>query len=424
MDKNRSEDKMKTMQKFSVSFLVILLSLTLFYQNFSYAQESERKVLREFVSKEELISMAQTTSFDKALTVLSDVSKKFLGKIIIDPYKRTTPIGVDIQAMQWQDAFEWILRANNLWYAENQDYFEITNPKGITATEAGGKIQGGEQFGKEPVSKDSREVRISAVFFNINLNKLHESGVNWRLFRSKPDDKFSSLTLDQRTAQKLGDSVVFNASLQGLDLTFGNLDAIVRLFSESNIAEVLTSPSVIVRSSEKGRIQVGDDISIKRKDYAGNTIIELIPTGTIIEVTPYVVKEGDVEYVYLNLAVERSEVTAVGEAPVISRTKGQTTMLMLDGEEVVLGGLYATFTSNIRTGIPILKDLPWWVFGLRYIFGYEKQEEQKRELTILLKTEIVPTLEERMAKKVKDNPIELNRQKIQQDFERYKGKKE
>jgi hypothetical protein len=421
MDKNRSEDKMKTCQKFSKSFLIFLLSLTLLYQFCSYAQETEKRVLREFVSKQELVSIAQTTSFDKALTVLSDVSKKFLGKIIIDPNKRTAPIGVDIQGMHWQDAFEWILRANNLWYTEYPDYFEITSAKGVPTGEAG-KPQG-DQFSKEPVSKDSREIRISAVFFQVNLAKLQESGVNWRLFRSKTDDKFSSLTVDQQTIQKLGDSVLFNASIKGLDLSFGNLDAIVRLFSQSNLGEIITSPQVIVRSSEKGRIQVGDDISIKRKDYAGNTIIELIPTGTIIEVTPYYVKEGDIEYVYMNLQVERSEITSLGEAPTISRTKGQTSMIMLDGEEVVLGGLYSTFQSSIREGIPFLKDLPWWVFGLRYIFGHDKMEDQKRELTILLKAEIVPTLEDRIARKIKENPIELQRQKFDNDVERYRGKK-
>ena len=423
MDKNRSEDKMKTLQKFSVNFLVILLTLTFLFQYSSYAQQSERKVLREFVSKEELVSMAQTTSFDRALTVLSDVSKKFLGKIIIDPYKRSAPIGVDIQGMHWQDAFEWILRANNLWYTEYQDYFEITGAKGVVAaTETGGAARG-EQFGKEPVTKDSREIRISAVFFNVDLNKLHETGVNWRIFRSNPDDKFSSLTLDQQTIQKLGDTTVFSASLKGLDLNFGNIDAIVRLFSETNLGEVITSPQIIVRSSEKGKIQVGDDISVKKKDFAGNTVIELIPTGTIIEVTPHYIKEGDVEYVYLDLAVERSVITSAGEAPTISRTKGQTSMLMLDGEEVVLGGLYSTFENTVRTGIPVLKDLPWWVFGLRYIFGYDKEQTTKKELTILLKSEIVPTLEERMSKKVKENPFEIQRQKFERDVERYKGKK-
>ncbi len=422
MDKNRSEDKMKTLQKFSVTFLIVVLSLTLLCEQYAYSQQSEKRVLREFVSKDELVSIAQSTSFDRALTILSDVSKKYLGKIIFDPGKRTTPIGIDIQGMHWQDAFEWVLRANNLWYVEFPDYFEITGAKGI-APEVTTK-PGAKGMEKEPVNKNSREVRISAVFFNIDLNKLQESGVNWKLFRSKPDDQFSSLTIDQQSVQKLADSVSFNAVMKGLDLTFGNLDAIVRIFSETNLGEVITSPQIIVRSSEKGRIQVGEDISVKKKDFAGNTVIELIPTGTIIEVVPYVIKEGDVEYVYLDLIVERSVVTSIGEAPTISRTKGQTAMLMLDCEEVVLGGLYSTFDQTIRSGLPVLKDLPWWVFGLRYIFGYDKVMAQKKELTILLKTEIVPTLEERLARKSKENPLEIQRLKIERDFERWKNKKD
>jgi type IV pilus assembly protein PilQ len=97
---------------------------------------------------------------------------------------------------------------------------------------------------------------------------------------------------------------------------------------------------------------------------------------------------------------------------------------MLDGEEVVLGGLYSTFDQTIRSGLPVLKDLPWWVFGLRYIFGYDKVMAQKKELTILLKTEIVPTLEERLARKSKENPLEIQRLKIERDFERWKNKKD
>jgi type IV pilus assembly protein PilQ len=422
MVKNRNEEIMKTFQKISIVALVALIVVNFPFDQPAYSQQTEKRVLREFVLKDEIVSMTQSTPFDKAMSILGEVGKKYLGKIIIDPAKRTTAIGVDVKGMHWQDAFEWILRANNLWYNEYQDYFEITGIKGVAVTETGARVTGEDQFVRELVDVNSREVRISAVFFNVDLNKMHESGINWKLFRSSPDDKFSSLTLDQRTIQKLSDTLVFNATLKGLDLSFGNLDAILRLFSETNIGEVISNPQIIVRSSEKGRIQVGEDISVKRKDFAGNTIIELIPTGTIIEVTPHVIKEGDTEYIYLNLDVERSVITALGEAPTISRTKAKTSMLMLDNEEAVLGGLYSNFDQTIRSGLPILKDLPWWVFGLRYIFGYDKTSTAKKELTILLKTELVPTLHERIARKTQENHIEQQRMKFEKDLERYKSK--
>ncbi len=418
MDKNRSEEKMKTLTKNLLTLLAVLLIFSLVSEQVAFSQ-TEKRVLREFVSKDEIVSIAQTTPFDKAITALSDASKKYLGKLIIDPAKRITPIGIDIKAMHWQDALELILKINNIWYIEYQDYFEITGAKGEAVTE---KAVGGLAFSKEPVNMNSREIKISAVFFNVDLNKMHESGLNWKFFRSRPDDQFKSLTIDQQTAQKVSDTVLFNLALKGVDLSFGNLDAIIRLFSENNIGEVISNPQIVVRSSEKGKIQVGEDISVKKKDFAGNTVIEQIPTGTIIEVTPHVIKEGENEFVYLDLEVERSIILALGEAPTIGRTKATTVLLMLDGEETVIGGLYSDFDSRVRSGIPLLKDLPWWVFGLRYIFGYDKILTSKRELTILLKIELVPTLQERMARKVKENLIEKQRQKFEKDLDRYKSK--
>ncbi|MDI6804403.1 MAG: hypothetical protein QME58_11255 [Bacteroidota bacterium] len=409
---------MKTLKKNLLTLFALLLFFSLLSEQGAFSQ-TEKRVLREFVSKDEIVSIAQTTPFDKAITVLSEASKKYLGKLIIDPVKRTTPIGIDIKAMHWQDALELILKINNIWYLEYQDYFEITGAKGEAVGE---KAIGSSQFVKEPVNMNSREVKISAVFFNVDLNKMHESGINWKFFRSKPDDQFKSLTIDQQAAQKVTDTVLFNLALKGVDLSFGNLDAIVRLFSENDIGEVISNPQIVVRSSEKGKIQVGEDISVKKKDFAGNTVIEQIPTGTIIEVTPYVIKEGENEFVYLDLDVERSIVLSLGEAPTIGRTKATTVLLMLDGEETVIGGLYSNFDSKVRSGIPLLKDLPWWVFGLRYIFGYDKILTSKRELTILLKIDLVPTLQERMARKIKENPIETQRQKFEKDLDRYKSK--
>ena len=45
--------------------------------------------------------------------------------------------------------------------------------------------------------------------------------------------------------------------------------------------------------------------------------------------------------------------------------------MLNDGEETVLGGLYSTTKTSTRAGVPFLRDLPWYVFGLRYIFGSE-----------------------------------------------------
>ena len=82
-----------------------------------------------------------------------------------------------------------------------------------------------------------------------------------------------------------------------------------------------------------------------------------------------------------------------------------TNLLLLDGEETIIGGLYSTEPKTTRQGVPFLKDLPWYVLGLRYLFGYEKTEDIKKEVVILLKAELVPTLQERIAQRSKDGNL-------------------
>jgi type IV pilus assembly protein PilQ len=83
---------------------------------------------------------------------------------------------------------------------------------------------------------------------------------------------------------------------------------------------------------------------------------------------------------------------------------------MLDGEETVIGGLFVNEEAVTRNGIPFLKDLPWWVFGIRYLTGSDETVIRKKELVILLKTELVPTLRERFENPEKENVLGKERE--------------
>jgi type IV pilus assembly protein PilQ len=85
--------------------------------------------------------------------------------------------------------------------------------------------------------------------------------------------------------------------------------------------------------------------------------------------------------------------------------------------------MYSNDEEVTREGVPILKDLPWWVFGLRYLFGYDSKQIIKRELIILLKAEILPTLEERASKQTgPKNLIREGQQEMDKDLNRRIGK--
>ena len=115
-------------------------------------------------SQEETVSFRSDIPYKQAIEALSVLSKKFLKKPIIDPSPLTTPINVEIQPMYWRDALELILRTNNLWYAEKEDYLQIAALAALAA--AGGEaapggavavVDSGAIYSKIP------EVIISAV---------------------------------------------------------------------------------------------------------------------------------------------------------------------------------------------------------------------------------------------------------------------
>lgn len=366
----------------------LLLITVLLWQTSAWAQRVDRELGREFVSPQEIVSFSKTTPFDQAIQGLSEVSKKFTGKIIVDASKKTAPIGIDVEGRQWREALEMILRANQMWYNEFRDYIEVYS-LGLEEVTKPGEAP-------RPTFK-TREVRISAVFFEVNLTELTEAGISWNFLKAKGESPFSK--------------VEFSGSFAGADqasdflkveifpeVKFGNLDAIAKLFSSYNLGKILASPEVTVRNGIRGYVQVGQSISIKQRDFAGNLIDIFIDTGTILTVTPQIITDGDQTFIHLIIIAERSSGTPGQISTVITKSRAETEVLLLDGEETIIGGLFASEETTVREGIPILKDLPWWVFGIRYLTGFNRKTFNQRELIVLLKAELVPTLEERLAK--------------------------
>ncbi|MEW6509930.1 MAG: type II and III secretion system protein [Bacteroidota bacterium] len=368
---------------------------------------AERRALREYTSPQELVSIAPTTTLDKAMSAISEVSKKFVGKIIIDTERRTMPINVDIQGMQWRDALEAICRKNDIWYTEYENYIQLTGAmgteagKGAPAGPGGAPAQAGSvDMQKEIASFRSREIKISAVFFEVNLTKLDEVGINWSFMKSTSDVDVSA---DFQGASRVS-SEIFKTEVTP-KVKFANMSFLARLFSNYELGEILSGPQLIVRSGEEGRIQVGQDFSIRERDFAGNLIDKFYSAGTIVKVRPQVISEQGVNFVHMVVDVERSAVQPGAISTIINKTKANTNLLLLDGEETIIGGLYNSETSTVRVGVPFLKDLPWYVFGLRFLFGYDKDQVAKKELVILMKAELVPTLQERITQKTKEDGL-------------------
>ena len=361
-------------------------------QNQELAKIKRAATGKDSYSQDELVSFKSDVPYKQALEALSSLAKKYAKKPIVDPQPLSTTINVEIQSFYWKDALELILRTNNLWYSETEDYFQVSSvgqmaqsgvptPGGMMAPVDSGMI----------VAK-SREVMISCVFLEINTVKLRESGLNFNIFRGKDLNLGVTFTGSDNVSNNI---FGVTASPTAKNLTV-NIDAALKVFEDEQVGEILARPQTTIRSGNKGRVQVGVDFSIKEKDFSGNVIDRFYSTGTILEVTPKVYTYGTTTLIDLPYKATRSTVSPGTLSTLINKSESEGRAILLDGEETYVGGLYTNEEDVQRTGIPILKDLPWWFFGLRYIFGYDKLQVIRKDLIVLLKAELVPTIEDRL----------------------------
>lgn len=387
--------------------LVLFCSLVLLpLESLAQTQAEKERLAKGYIAPEQIISMSFATPFDRALAILNELSKKFLNKIIFDSEKRTTPIGVDIESMYWKDALEKILRFNNLWYEETEDYIRVISLEGGVTGRGGEKI--------EKITLESREVQISAVFYSIDAARVRESGISWSIFRGNN----VNVRIDQNAAKPVASDLFQVEGTPRFDFDV-DIHTLMKFFEAKSLGELISRPQITVRSGREGLINVGTEFPINTRDFAGNIITRLERAGTIIKVTPDVITDAGKTFIHLNLHVERSNVAPSALGFEKATTNATTSSLLLDGEETVIGGLYTNEEKELREGIPVLKDLPWWFLGLRYLFGHNKTEVTRKDLIILIKASLVPPLTERAL--TKENLIEKQRRDNELDTRLRRG---
>ncbi|MEX2435363.1 MAG: hypothetical protein WD735_01690 [Balneolaceae bacterium] len=423
----------------------VLIILTFLLCDFTSLAGQDR-IPREYTNPEEMISFDRRTNFTEAIDVLNTFAQEFENRFIINRTDYTGPIGVTLPAMHWKDALDYILRVQNFVLLESPDVYELVTQEeadrimqpesGATATAAGaGQALTPEQELRMKINTDSKEVRINATFFEGNKRALREIGVDWStLTNAVPDNIGQFVNQDaggagggggaggaggQETGQlpttNFGDSFVnvnsrgaqsvsqnvFNALVNFGDVNGVEVQALFSAFEADNLGKILATPSIKVLNGEEGRIQVGQDFSIKQRDFAGNVTDQFFSTGTILTVTPQIVEINDTTLIYLDLQAERSTAQPDPVSTTINKQQANTHAILLDGESTVIAGLYTTEESEVRRGIPFLKDLPGWFFGLKYLFGYNSTDVSENELIVLLQAELEESIPERVSARFK-----------------------
>lgn len=428
-------------------FIVVVLSLLALLAQSTEAQVRKEAPVREYVNPEELVSLSKDMKFDEAIDLLNEYAQRFSGKVIVDRTNTTEEIGIPFNRVHWKEVLQYIADVKGYRVVESDRYFEIIKApeeRGYAEMTGKGQVKQGDE---NPLHFGSREVRIKAIFFEGNKRALREIGVDWSTIHNldiRPDNL--SQVIDPQSGGGGGGGGAGGGMNQTLpDLNFGNeyvevnsnaarevtqnlfngvvnfgevangieVRALFKAFEANNLGKILATPEIKVLDGEEGRIQVGQDFSIKQRDFSGNVTDKFFSVGTILTVTPNIIHDGDSTFIDMEIVAERSTAQPDPVSTIINKQQANSEILLLDGESTVIAGLYRTEKAKVRKGIPLLKDLPAWFFGLRYLFGYNSDDRIEQELVILIKASIEPTLADRRRGRLKSSQELLKEQRSQ-----------
>jgi len=340
------------------------------------------------ITDEGRVTLSEDTHINEAVQILEIYSLKFENKKIINQSNFNSNIGIPLHNVDWRRAMDFIAKHNNIVVAEQPGYIAFSN---VPVTETAKK-----ETLAETLEVGSKQVRINAIAVLADRSFLQSLGIDW----STVFDGKVTVSADFRGGSQVPNPI----SSLGLDTDFAingtqiELSTLLNVIESNQLGTVIAKPNIMVNSGRNGYIQVGQDFSVKMLDEAGNTTERFFSTGVIMHVEPTVVEVEGREVVHLKVSVERSSAVPGAVTTVINKSMSETELVLYDGEEAVLGGLYDTETIKTRAGIPILKDLPWWVLGIRYLTGYWRDEVNERELVIFLRPDIVENASVRAAK--------------------------
>lgn len=409
-----------------------------------------QRQLRTYIPPDQLVSFLPSTPFPQFVEFLNPIFERVTGKQVVDPLSIGDPIGVPVAGYHFIDAFELVLEYNGLTYRETDRYFiieEIPDEPELVQSAAEARADAGRAgaSGEEAMpTLATREIKINAILFELNHTKARDLGLDWNVFFGGQQGQGGSggsgggggsggaggADGEQRVTFNLKTKDLFEGVEDLIDapdvIPFSQLTQFFRLLENEGIGETVAHPSVTVQSGQEGRIQIGSDIPIQTRDFSGNTITQFFSTGIIIDVTPTVIVEAladtagapEFEFIHLNVQVEKSGSRPSLSGPIIDRNQVATQVMLLDDEQTIIGGLFSTDETRARRGIPVLKDLPGWFFGLRYVFGYTQRSTSQKELLIVLQAQMLDPLQARARQPGSEDLLEQFRRGAEENIRR------
>lgn len=250
------------------------------------------------------------------------------------------------------------------------------------------------------------QVLVEAVIAEVSVDKSRELGVQWLLDRTPGNSGFATGTNFDAGGTSISSIAadVKNGNIPnigvGLSLGIGRLGdtssygLLLRALANDANTNILSTPSLMTLDNQEAEIVVGQNVPFVTGQYAstGNTTtvnpfqtIQRQDVGLTLKVTPQI-NEGDAVKLEIEQIVSSISPSSVGAADIITNKRSiKTTVMVEDGNIIVLGGLIDDQLQETKQKVPLLGDIPL----LGKLFRYDKTSKVKRNLMVFLRPVIV-----------------------------------
>ena len=240
-----------------------------------------------------------------------------------------------------------------------------------------------------------RQVLINVLIAEVSLNGSTQYGVQWLLNSTLSGGTTVQNVLDNKAGlvrnltTPLGSDTGFTLGV--FDAT-NFLRGLMYMVDSDSDVKILSCPNILALDNKEASIEVGTDVPTQTASTTSlldaNTVtssIQYRTVGVLLTVTPHINSSGLVK---MDLTQEVSALGTYEEAlnnyQFLTR-KADTSLVVSDGQTVVLGGMMQTNVTNSQAGIPYLKDIP--ILG--YLFGGVSKSSDKTELIIMITPHVI-----------------------------------
>ncbi|MDP2658267.1 MAG: type II secretion system secretin GspD [Candidatus Deferrimicrobium sp.] len=259
-----------------------------------------------------------------------------------------------------------------------------------------------------------RQVYVEAVIMEITIDKARDLGAEFRGtaavsngaviggtnfdFAGNVNQLFASLA----TGNPLifgGTGLIAGGIFGEVTLPDGTkvpaITAVLRAAQTRNNINILSSPHLLTLDNKEAEIVVGENVPFITSQARDSTnlanvinTVERKDVGITLRLTPHI-HESD--FVSLDIFQESSAVkgdsllNASTVGPTTTKRSAKTSVLVKNGDTVVLGGMMQETFTNIASQIPLLGDIPL----LGNLFRFKSVSRKKTNLLIMLTPRII-----------------------------------